>query len=402
VPPPSPNPTPLTTHLRAELDDLAARDRRRSCPPLSGSTRSQAHLAGHALLNFASNDYLGLASHPAVLQAAHLALDQHGTGAGASRLVSGDLPPHRLLEADLADFLHRPAALVFPSGYQTNLGVLTTLAGPDDLIVSDAANHASLIDGCRLSRATVRVYPHLDVAAATAALATAGSFRRRWLVTESLFSMDGDLAPIADLADAARRAGAGLIVDEAHAIGVLGPSGRGWCAAQGVDPDVLIGTLGKSLGAAGGFATGAPELRDILVNRARTFLFTTALPPATAAAARAALAVACSPEGDHRRAQLTANLVQLDAGLPPRARPSLAPFRRPNDPLTPIVPIILGPDRAAVEAGRHLRDLGLFVQPIRPPTVPENTARLRITMSSDHTSSTVTSLTSALAAISAP
>jgi 7-keto-8-aminopelargonate synthetase-like enzyme len=212
--------------------------------------------------------------------------------------------------------------------------------------------------------------------------------------------MDGDLAPLADLAQVARRAGAHLMVDEAHALGVLGPAGRGWSAAQGVHPDVLIGTLGKSLGAAGGFASGSPELRDLLVNRARTFLFTTALPPATAAAARAALAIARSPEGDSRRAQLFANIAQLHAGLPSRSAPAQAV--RPDDPLTPIVPVILGADRAAVEAGRHLRELGLFVQPIRPPTVPENTARLRITVSADHTSAHVTSLTSALAMVPRP
>jgi 8-amino-7-oxononanoate synthase len=385
-------PTDLPALLRTELADLAARHRQRSCPPLEGSTRTDVLLDGQPLINFASNDYLGLASHPAVLRAAHLALDQHGAGAAASRLVSGDLAPHRQLEADLAAFLDRPAALVFSSGYQTNLGVLTALAGPDDLIVSDAANHASLIDGCRLSRATVRVYPHLDAMAAAAALATPGPFRRRWLVTESLFSMDGDLAPVIDLAAAARQAGAHLIVDEAHAIGVLGPAGRGWCAAQGVVPDVLIGTFGKALGAAGGFASGAPELRSILVNRARTFLFTTALPPAVAAAARAALTVARSPEGELRRTRLFTNIARLRAGLPPGRAPAAGP-------LTPIVPFIVGADGAALEAGRALRDRGLFVQPIRPPTVPENTARLRITLSADHGDSDVILLTSAISQV---
>jgi 8-amino-7-oxononanoate synthase len=389
--PPDP---PLADLLRAELDDLAARDRLRSCPPLEGPTRTIAALDGRPLLNFSSNDYLGLSTHPAVVRAAHLALDQHGTGAAASRLVSGDLLPHRLLEADLAAFLDRPSALVFPSGYQTNLGVLATLAGPDDLVVSDAANHASLIDGCRLSRATVRVYAHLDATAAANALATSGSFRRRWLVTESLFSMDGDLAPLADLADVARRAAAHLIVDESHAVGVLGPGGRGWCAAQGIQPAVLIGTLGKALGAAGGFASGAPELREVLVNRARTFVFTTALPPATAAAGRAGLAIARSPEGDLRRARLAANLAQLHREL---GHPPAGP-----DPFTPIVPIILGSDRAALEAGRTLRDRGLFVQPIRPPTVPENTARLRVTLSADHTTAHVTLLTSVISTVYRP
>jgi 8-amino-7-oxononanoate synthase len=383
-------PLDLDALLLAELAQLEAAGRLRACPALAGASRLTPTLRDAPLLNFASNDYLGLADHPALRAAATAMLAQGPVGAAASRLVSGDFPEHRTLEAAIASFLERPAALLFPTGYQTNMGVITSLAGRGDLIVSDAANHASLIDGCRLSRATVRVYPHLDVAAAAAALRDGpGPFRRRWLVTESLFSMDGDLAPIADLAETADRAGAALIVDEAHALGVLGPSGRGWCAAQGVTPHVLIGTLGKAFGTAGGFATGSVPVRAYLVNRARTFLFTTASPPSIAAASQAAIPLVAGPSGDGLRARLRDNIAALTASVP---RPGHPPSATP----TPIVPVILGPDRAALAAGDHLREAGFFVQPIRPPTVPEGTSRLRITLSAAHTPAQVAGLAGAL------
>jgi 8-amino-7-oxononanoate synthase len=381
----------LAASLAQELADLDARDRLRGCPQLAGSTRSRATLDGQDLVNVSSNDYLGLAAHPALATAAGRAAVTAGFGAGASRLVSGDLPPHRQLELALAAYFGRPAALVFPTGYQTNLGVLTALAGPDDLIVSDAANHASIIDGCRLSRARVLIYPHRQVTAAREALRATGTFRRRFLVTESVFSMDGDVAPLADLAELTRRARAGLIVDEAHAVGALGPAGAGLCAAAGVVPDALVGTLGKAFGAAGGFAAGVPELRAYLVNRARTFLFTTALPPPVAAAAEAALQIAASPEGDTLRASLAANVAGFAAQL---AGTPHAPA--PASPPTAIFPIILGTDRAALDAALALRRQGFFVQAIRPPTVPEGKARLRVTLSAAHTRGEVAALADAL------
>ena len=275
----------FSTRLEAELEALAAIDRRRACPEVAGLSRVHPDLGGRSMLSFCSNDYLGLASHPALATAAAAAAARDGFGASASRLVSGDLPAHRTLERALAAFLDRPAALTFPSGYQTNVGVLTALAGRDDLIVSDAFNHASQVDGCRLSRARVAIYSHGDARAARRLLAAGSRFRRRLLVTESLFSMDGDAAPLAALAEVAAATDSILIVDEAHALGVLGPGGRGLCASSGIVPDVLVGTLGKAIGSAGGFASGASALRDLLVNRARTFIFTTALPPPAAAAA---------------------------------------------------------------------------------------------------------------------
>lgn len=372
--------------LQTELEALRRVDRLRAVPELSGASRHHPAAATGPLLSFASNDYLGLASHPALLAAAAVTATEEGFGAGAARLVTGNLPAHRDLEGALADFVRRPAALAFPSGYQANLGVLTTLAGPEDLIASDAANHASLIDGSRLSRARIAVYAHADAADAARALATPGTFRRRLLVTESLFSMDGDVAPLGALAAAAQVSDAILVVDEAHALGVLGPGGRGLCSAAGVSPDVLVGTLGKAFGAAGGFVTGAPALRDLLLNRARTFVFTTAPPVPVAAAAAAGVRLAASPEGDARRSRLWENGAFLAELLQGRIKP----------PPGPILPVVLGADAAALAASAALRARGLFVPAIRPPTVPEGTARLRLTLSSEHTRADLQRLAEAL------
>jgi 8-amino-7-oxononanoate synthase len=373
--------------LAAELAELAHEDRLRSCPELAGSSR-QRPLAepGTPLLSFCSNDYLGLACHPDVVVAAAETLPREGFGAGAARLVSGDLPSHRALEADLAAFLDRPRTLLFPTGYQANVGVVTALAGPSDLIASDAANHASLIDGCRLSKATVAIFPHADPAGAAEALARPGDFRRRFLITESLFSMDGDAAPLAALAEVGAAHDAILVVDEAHALGVLGPRGRGLCAELGVSPDVLVGTLGKAFGAAGGFVSGSEPLRDYLVNRARTFIFTTAAPPAIAGAARAALRLASGSEGDQRRARLRSRRDRLVAALGGSVAATPGP----------VLPIVLGTDSRALAAAARLRQRGLFVPAIRPPTVPEGTARLRLTFSSEHTDDEVDRLAEAL------
>jgi 8-amino-7-oxononanoate synthase len=387
----------LADALVQELNLLASRDRLRRCPQLDVGpdlpTRTRVTVDGRTLVSFCSNDYLGLACHPDLTEAAQRAVARAGFGAGAARLVSGDLPEHRSLERQVADFLGQPAAVLFPTGYQANLGVLSTLANGSDLVVSDAANHASIIDGCRLSRATVRVYPHRDVGAARAALTDrASEYRRRILVTESLFSMDGDIAPLADLADIARSAGAALIVDEAHAVGALGPSGRGLCAAAGVVPDALVGTFGKAFGSFGAFVAGLPALAGILVNRARTFVFTTAPPPALAAAATAALQIVRSPEGQARRAALSDRVDTLRRRLAPTDR-TPAPFP------SPIVPVVLGEDRRALAASRALLESGYFVQAIRPPTVPEGTARLRVTLSADHTDQQVAALGDALTSL---
>jgi 8-amino-7-oxononanoate synthase len=379
----------LSAVLQAELDALQSAGRLRACLDLDGPSRQRPLGPTGPLVSFASNDYLGLASHPEIVAAAAEAAAREGFGAAAARLVTGDLPAHRALERDLAVYLRRATALLFPTGYQANIGVITALAGPLDLIVSDALNHASIIDGCRLSRATVAVYAHADPAAAAIALARPGSFRRRFLVTESLFSMDGDAAPLAALAELAAAHDAVLVVDEAHALGVLGPSGRGLCAQAGIDADVLVGTLGKAFGSAGGFVTGSAQLRDYLINRARTFIFTTAAPPPVAAAARAAIRLAAGPDGDARRARLAANRSRLLGSLGPKLNLIAGPGG-------PIVPIILGADARAVVAARLLRERGIVIPAIRPPTVPEGTARLRLTLSSEHTDTEIDAAATAL------
>jgi 8-amino-7-oxononanoate synthase len=369
--------------LEAELAALAAVGRRRACPEVMGSSRTGVLVSGAPRLSFCSNDYLGLAADPALATAAASAAARDGFGASASRLVSGDLPAHRQLEEALARFFGRSAALVFPSGYQTNIGVLTALAGPDDVIVSDALNHASIIDGCRLSRARIAVYPHGDPDAAARLLDQARTARRRLLVTESLFSMNGDAAPLTRLAEAAQSQDAVFVVDEAHAIGVLGPRGRGLCAAVDVVPDVLIGTLGKALATAGGFAAGSQPLRDLLVNRARSFIFTTALPPPVAAAALAALEIVSGPEGDRRRALLRAHADRLAPQLA-TLQPSGLEIPPGTVAGSPIHPFVVGTDAAAVALSAALAHRGIFVPAIRPPTVPVGSARLRITLSASH------------------
>ena len=379
----------LDPDLQAELLLLEARGRSRSCPAVAGSSRTSPTVDAQPLVSFCSNDYLGLSGHPALAAAATAAIARSGFGASASRLVAGDLPEHRELEAALSAFLNMEAALLFPSGYQTNLGVLAALAAPGDLVLSDHANHASIIDACRLSRARTSFYRHLDVSSAEKRLlALAPTARRKLLVTESLFGMDGDIAPLADLAALATKHGAALVVDEAHALGLLGPGGRGLCNEAGVTPDVLIGTLGKAFGSAGGFAAGSSTLRKYLVNRSRTFIFTTAPPPPVAAAALAALDIIRGNEGSARRAALADRVLQFQGRLPPKAR---------GLPGSPVFPIVLGPDRAALEASGALRARGFFVQPIRPPTVPDGTARLRITLSASHRPADVDALALAVA-----
>lgn len=381
----------LSSQLTAELIALRDRHRLRSCQSLAGASRVNVTSDGLRLTAFCSNDYLGLACHPALARAAAEATARSGFGAGASRLISGTLPEHLALEEALASLVGAEAALLFPTGYQANLGAITALAGPQDLIVADRADHASIIDACRLSRSKLAFYPHLDLTRAERHLNHFGpAARRRFLVTESLFSMDGDVAPLPELLALARAHDAALLVDEAHAIGCLGPSGAGLCAHFGVHPDVLVGTLGKAIGASGAFVAGTVGLRTYLSNCARPFLFTTALPPPVAAAALAAVHIITSVDGDLLRRALRERVTQLRfrLGLPPD------PFA------SPILPMILGPDDHALRASSQLRDNGILVQPIRPPTVREGTARLRITLSSQHTPEQVATLADAIASLS--
>lgn len=360
---------------------------------LGASTPRAVERDRAALVNFASNDYLGLASDPRVIAAGIEAAERYGWGAGASPLVCGWREPHEHLAEELAAFEQAEAAVLFPTGYAANLGTLAALAGRGDVIYSDRLNHACLIDGARLSRAQVRVYEHNDVVQLAALMAgDRGRFRRALIATDGVFSMDGDLAGLADLADLADRAGAMLLVDEAHATGVYGPDGRGAASECGVADrvPVRVGTLSKALGAQGGFVAGSRRLIDWLINRARPLIYSTALAPAVAAAARRALAIAIAEpcRRDHAR-RLSQSLTQLlrEAGFAVAATTG------------PIVPVILGDPEATVSFAAMLRERGFLVSAIRPPSVPAGTSRLRISMTAAHTEEDVLGLAKAMVEI---
>jgi 8-amino-7-oxononanoate synthase len=328
---------------------------------------------GRQVVQFASNDYLGLTQHPKVVAAAHDALDRWGAGAGAARLIVGSRPVHTELERALAGWKGTESAVLFPTGFATNLGVITTFAGPDVLVCSDELNHASIIDGTRLARAEVAVFAHRDLDALEAAIVERGSGRKVLVVTDTVFSMDGDLADIDATIALCERHGALLVIDEAHA--VLGPD-----PIVGPDAPVLrVGTLSKTLGALGGFVAGPRRLTDLVVNRARSYIFTTASTPADAAAALAAVEIVQSQEGDDLRARLRTNVDQLREGHP-----------------SPIVPVPCGDERRALDLAAALLERGLLVPAIRPPTVPPGTARLRVALSAAHTLEQVRALRAAL------
>ncbi len=334
---------------------------------------------GRELINFGSNDYLGLAADPRLTAAALAAAEKFGWGAAASPLVFGWSDIHQELADALAGFEGTEAALLFPTGYAANFGTLGALVGPGDAVYADRLNHACLIDGVRLSGASLRVYPHNGAERVASALARdQGRFRRALIATEGVFSMDGDVAPLAELATLAERFGAMLLVDEAHGTGVFGADGRGAAAAAGVADrvQVRVGTLSKALGSVGGFVAGSRRLIGHLVNHARPLLYSTALPPAAAAAALAALEIMRSEPWRRERVfilggRLRGALVGAGLDVIPAAGP--------------IVAVVLGEAGAAVEASDRLRRLGLFVPAIRPPTVPAGTARLRVSLSAAHT-----------------
>jgi 8-amino-7-oxononanoate synthase len=328
--------------------------------------------------SFASNDYLGLSTRrpPAAEDA----------GAGASRLLGGDRPVHAALEDAAAALVGLPAALAFSSGYAANVGVLSSVAGAGDLIVSDALNHASIIDGARLSRAQVAVVPHGDVAATAAALRRRRPGARAFVVTESYFSMDADSPDLAALRAVCDAEGAAFVVDEAHALGVLGPEGRGLCAAAGVVPDVLVGTFGKAFGAAGAFVAGSQTLVAWLWNRARSFVFSTGMSPLVAAAALDA--IRCSLAEPQRRERVSAVARQLRHGLTSAGLEVLGYGH--------IVPWVLGDSRRALWWAEELQSRGVMVRAVRPPSVPPGTARLRLTLSASHESADIERLVAAV------
>jgi len=363
--------------LRAELEELERHGLRRSLRVISGAHGPRVRHCGRGLIMLSSNNYLGLAADPRLMSAASWAVKRHGVGAGASRLIAGSLEPLHRLEARIARFKGTEAALVFGSGYLANLGVLTALAGPGDAIFSDELNHASLIDGCRLAKAKVSVYRHRDAAHLKSLLEQSSSARRRIIVTDSVFSMDGDFAPLGEIAGLAREFRAAIMIDEAHAVGVVGPRGAGLAAAMGLEGavDIQVGTLSKAIGAYGAYVAGSRRLIDFLINRARSFIYTTGLPPAIAAAAEVAIEII--EHEPQRIRRLWNNAAHL------RARLEAAGF---SFGLTesPILPLVVGDARTAVRLADRLFERGVYVMAIRPPTVPAGTARLRLTPISEH------------------
>jgi 8-amino-7-oxononanoate synthase len=381
----------LKTFLTAQLAELAHNGLYRRLRCVAGAQEGTVILDGREVLLLSSNNYLGLANHPVLKRAAQDAIEKYGCGAGASRLISGSMTLHQELEQRLAAFKQAQAALVFPSGYHANIGILSALMGPGDTILSDALNHASIIDGCRLSRADVRVFRHRDMAHLAQLLAACPQSGHRLIVTDSVFSMDGDVAPLADIVTLARRYRAWVMVDEAHATGVFGGHGGGVVEELGLEQEVEIqmGTLGKALGGFGAYVAGSQELIEWLINRARSFIYTTGIPPAVAATALAALdLVAQEPE---RRHHLWHNAAFLRQGLDNLGY-RLGPTR------SPILPVLIGNAQQTMALAEALLQRGIFAQGIRPPTVPQGTARLRVTPMATHSR---TQLTQALEAFAA-
>ena len=371
-----------------QLQALRARSLDRHLHEIGSAQGPIVDLAGKRLINFSSNDYLGLANDPRLREAAIGAINQFGVGAGASRLMSGTQPPHLCLESALAKWKGMPAALCFNSGYATALGTLPALATKSDVVLLDKLCHASLIDGAKLSGATLRVFPHNQLAKLKSHLEWARRERpnaRILIVTESVFSMDGDRVPLRDLVELKKYFNALLLLDEAHAIGVIGPNGRGLAAAENLsdDVDVQMGTLSKALGVSGGYICGSRNLIKWLINRARSFIFSTAPPPGLAAAALAALDFISSAEGEDRRRLLWRNIEIL------RERLSL-------DSGSAIFPWIVGDEQAALELATDLQAEGFFVPAIRYPTVAKGAARLRITVTAVHTAEQICSLCDAI------
>jgi glycine C-acetyltransferase/8-amino-7-oxononanoate synthase len=364
--------------FKQDLAQIKQAELYRNLREMSSATGPRVIIDGKTVLLMASNDYLGFCSHPAIKKAAKDAISAWGTGAGASRLISGNNSLFRELEKQLASLKKTEDALTFSTGYMANIGLLSAVGEAEDVIYSDELNHASIIDGCRMSRARVEIFPHKDTDRLAALLKQGHQFRRRIIVTDGVFSMDGDIAPLPRLVELARDHAAMIIVDDAHATGVLGSRGGGTAEHFGLEGqcDIVMGTLGKALGCFGAFVAGSCELRELLINRARPFIFTTALPPAVVGSALEALSL-LDKEPEWRKA-LWENANFFKNGLRERG------FSM-HDSATPIIPIIVGEARRAVSISESLFQEGLFVQAIRPPTVPEGSSRLRITVTAAHT-----------------
>jgi glycine C-acetyltransferase len=366
-----------TSFLQTELENLHNKGLYRSLRCVEGDQGPTLLIDGREVINFSSNNYLGLANHPVLREAAKVAIDRYGCGSGASRLISGNMTLHEELESKIAQLKETEAALVFNSGFQANTGIIPVLVGEGDVILSDALNHASIVDGCRLARATIVVYRHCDLNELERGLKNSLPNCRKLIVTESLFSMDGDEAPLADIVSLAERHGAMVMVDEAHATGVYEPKGAGIVAKLGLSERVLVqmGTLGKALGGFGAYVAGSKALRELLINRCRSFIFTTSLPPAVMAMSIAAIDL--SQREPERRQALRNNCQLLRDGLESLGY-SLGTSR------SQILPLMIGDATRCMKLSEDLLQRGIFAQGIRPPTVPAGTSRLRITLMATH------------------
>ncbi len=389
----------FATELSRRLDEIREQGLYRELRRVDSPQSPRLVLDGKSFLNFSSNDYLGLADHPLLKEAAVKAVEQFGSGSGASRLICGSLAPHHELEAALAAFKQTESALSFSSGYTAAVGAICALAGKDDVLILDKLVHASVIDAARLSGSKLRIFAHNDLNELEDILRwfnqrpTADTARRSRavIVTESVFSMDGDLAPLREIIALKEKYRAWLMVDEAHATGLFGPGRRGLADELAVSDriEIQMGTLGKALGSAGGYICGPRALTDYLVNRARSFIFSTAPVPAAAAAARAAVELVQSAEGAKRRDQLWAHVNQLKAGLAPLGW-------QLSGVNSAIIPLIIGAEDDAMQAAAALREAGIFIPAVRYPTVARGQARLRLTLTAAHTAQDVVTLLAAL------
>ena len=367
----------VTASLERELDALRADGLYRWLRQIEGAQGPRMRVDGTDTIVLAGSDYLGLASHPRLKEAARRAIDQYGCSASAARLISGNHDLYPQLENRLARFKHTEAALVFSTGYQANLGVISALMDVQDIAFSDELNHASIIDGCRLSGTQVRVFPHNDLPALESLLKRETSARRKLIVVDGLYSMDGDLAPLADIVGLAERYGCMTMVDDSHGTGVLGEAGRGTAEATGVlgRIDIETGSLAKALGGFGAYVVGSRTLIEYLINRARSFIFSCAMPPAVLATVLEALAVA--EEEPERRQRLWDNTRYLRAGL------REAGFHL-NQSETHIIPLMVGESQLTMRFCQELLERGVFAQGIRYPSVPRGTERIRLTLTASH------------------
>ena len=365
--------------LREALSETKSKNLFRQPVCIESSQGPRISINGKTFLNFCSNDYLNLSQHPDIVKAAMAGLKKYGFGSGASRLLSGTYDSHRQLERNIASFKKTGSALVFNTGYAANTGIIDALAGKDSVVFSDELNHASIIDGARLSRADVNIYRHRDVNHLESLLNKNRKTGRGLIVTDSVFSMDGDIAPLKGLVSLSKKFNTLLMIDDAHATGVIGKTGRGGLEHFGIKSRDIIqmGTLSKAAGCFGGFVAGNSELIDLLVNRARSFIYSTSLPPAVAAASIRAIKLLYSGS-DYRRKKLWKNRERMYQGLKEIGFDTL-------DSETPIIPVMVGETKEALRIGSHLYNNKIFAPAIRPPTVSEGKCRIRFTVTAGHT-----------------